>query len=474
MRGSALLVLVAGLCIGQPAVGLDLRLPDFGDASAQYLSQREEQQLGAGVLRRLRERGAVIEDAQVSEYLNSVGQRIATSAGSGQPYTFFWVNADSINAFATPGSYIGVHSGLFQATRSESELAGVLAHEVAHVAQRHIARAYADSQRMLLPMMAAMAASAALAASVGGEAGQAALASTLAASAQRRINFTRGHEEEADRIGYQLLERAGFDPDGMATFFAYLARQAPESANALPDYLRTHPRPVSRMADAQSRGSGSSAARGRVSSEDYFMAKARVRVLSTANTSALINHYRDTLATGDHRHEAAERYGYVLALKRAGRLQEASAELGRLLQADPDRLALRIEQAELALASGADERAWTLFEQTARLYPDDYRLAMHYGQALAAQGDPRLAMQVLEPQLKRRSRDLGLLELYARATQRAGEPVATHAAMAEYYYLSGDLQGAIDQAELGLRSGGSPYERARLQSRLRELQALKP
>ena len=128
----------------------------------------------------------------------------------------------------------------------------------------------------------------------------------------------------------------------------------------------------------------------------------------------------------------------------------------------------------MALASGRTARAWQLFEQAGQLYPNDFRLAMHHGRALAAQGDPQRALRLLEPFLKRRPRDLALFELYAQAAQRAGEPLATHAAMAEFYYLSGDLEAAIDQAELGLRRGGTPYQRARLQARLRELQALRP
>lgn len=456
------------------AQNLDLQLPDFGDSSAQYLSQRDERRLGADVLKRLRERRAVIDDVQLDEYLNSIGQRLAANAQGGHPYTFFWVDDSDINAFALPGSYIGVNTGLLLATRSEDELAGVVAHEVAHVAQRHIAQAYADAKRRQLPMAAALLASAALTAA-NSEAGQAALASTLAASMQRQINFTRSNEQEADRIGYQLLDRSGFDPDGMSRFFAYLMRSPNEAASAIPDFLRTHPRPASRVADTQGRlGTADGRSHDHASSLDFYLAQARAQVLTTPNTTTLINHYQDILQKGTYRNALAERYGLALALRRAGRYREAAVQLDRLLAADPDRLAFRIEQAELALASGDTGRAWRLFEQTLRLYPDDYRLAMHYGQALAKQGDPRRAQQLLEPFLKRRQRDLGLYELYAQAAQRAGNGLATHAAMAEYYYLSGDLEQAVEQAELGLRRGdASTYERARLQARLRELKEAK-
>ncbi|MDX1605802.1 MAG: M48 family metalloprotease, partial [Candidatus Competibacterales bacterium] len=242
-------LLALALCLNGSvaAQGLDLRLPDFGDPSAQHLGRHQEAQLGAEMMQRLRQRGVLIEDVQLAEYLDSVGQRIATGAGGGHPYTFFWVDDDRINAFAAPGSYVGVNTGLLLATRNEAEFAGVVAHEVAHVAQRHIARRYAEARRLQLPVAAALAASAALAAA-SGEAGQAAMASTLAASAQRQISYTRGSEQEADRVGQRLLEQAGFDPRGMASFFAFLARSPEEAANQLPDYLRTHPSPDDRLA----------------------------------------------------------------------------------------------------------------------------------------------------------------------------------------------------------------------------------
>lgn len=462
------------LCVpALDVLALDLRLPDFGDPSAQYLGPREEARLGADVLRRIRERDMVLDDVQLNEYLNSVGQRIAANASGGHPYTFYWIDSSRVNAFAAPGGYIGIHTGLLQATRNEAELAGVVAHEIAHVAQRHITRLYADTRQQQFSLAAALLASAALAAA-NSEVGRAAMATTLASSAQQRLNFTRSHEQEADRVGQRLLEQSGFDPDGMASFFAYLARSPGELGNQLPDYLRTHPRPTTRMADVAGRGERQLSGETFISSPGYHLAKARARVMTTANTSTLIGYFRDTLASGDHDDAAAQRYGYVLALKRAGRYDEAIEQLDRLLQHYPDRLAFRIEQAELALSTGDAPRARQLFERLMALYPDNFVLAMHYGRALVGEGNPAQALEILAPHLKRRSRELGLYQLYAQAAQRAGRWLITHAAMTEYHYLNGDLDQAIEQAERGLqRSEGSTHERAQLQARLRELRQLR-
>jgi predicted Zn-dependent protease len=464
-------VLLLALSAALPAAAQSLALPDFGDPSRQYISAPEERRLGLAVMQRVRDQGLFIDDVQLRQYLTSVGQRITASADyDGHPFTFFWINDADINAFAAPGSFIGVFAGLFLATRNEDELAGVLAHEIAHVTQRHIARAFADAQRLALPMAAAVIAAAVLAASTDSPVGNAAMAGTLAAGAQHQINFTRANEQEADRVGTQLLARAGFDPNGMSSFFERLQRLSGSSKAQGFEYLLTHPLPGRRAADTQDR-QVSPARRAPRDDEAYYMAKARLEVMTSSNTGDLLRRFETTLARGDFARETAERYGYVLALKRAGRLEDAQAQLDRLLNSNPDHLALRIEEAELALTKGDRARAWQLFEKARDLYADDFALAMHYGRALATQGDPRKAMQLLQPHLRRNGSDASLHTLYAQAAQRAGDPAMTHASMAEHHYLNGDLTRAIEQAELGLREvSATPYQQAQLRARLRQFQ----
>jgi len=447
-----------------------LALPDFGDPSRQYLSSQDERRLGLSVVRRLRDRGLLMEDVQLNEYLNSLGQRIAAHANyDGTPFTFFWINDSAINAFATPGGFIGVNAGLLLATRNEDELAGVVAHEIAHVAQRHIARAFADTQRLALPVAAAMIASAILAASTDSDVGRAALAGTAAASTQRQINFTRANEQEADRVGTQLLARAGFDPNGMAGFFGRLQQLSGSSANQVPEYLLTHPLPSRRAADTQDRLAPRSSSRSPRDTEVYYLAKTRLNVLTNSQTSDLVRRFETILNQGDYKREVAERYGYALALKRAGRYSEAQKQINRLRKSDPDNLAFRIEEAELALAQGDRAQAWRLFEQTRELYPDDFKVAMHYGRALATQGDPRQAQQILRPHLRRQGNNASLHALYAQAAQRTGDTATTHATLAEYHYLNGELTQAIEQAELGLRDvNANPYQLARLRAQLKQ------
>jgi predicted Zn-dependent protease len=194
--------------------------------------------------------------------------------------------------------------------------------------------------------------------------------------------------------------------------------------------------------------------------------------LVTEDTHTLIRELETRLTRGDFTNETAGRYAYALALRQAGRYDDAQQQVARLLRSDPDRLAFRIEAAEIALAKGDRTRAWRLFEETRRLYPDDFTLAMHYGSALTTQGDPKRAMQLLQPHLRRYPNDPQLYATYAQAAQRAGDRAATYATMAEYYYLNGELLAAVDQLEAGLRNPGlSPNQEAQLRARLKLFRA---
>jgi predicted Zn-dependent protease len=468
------LSLILGLTPVAPLTAQSILLPDIGDPSSVYFGADDEQKLGLDIMRKLRDRGAVMDDVQLNEYLNSIGQSIVTYADhNGAPYTFFMVRDSGINAFALPHNFIGINAGLLLATQREDELAGVIAHEIAHVSQRHIARAIADMKRLSLPMAAAMLAGAALAAA-SKQAGQAAMVGSIAASAQHQISFTRINEQEADRIGMQLLANAGFDPQGMTDFFSKLERlSSGEARNQIPDMLRTHPRPESRAADTQDRLPVPPMRRaGPRDRKAYELAKARTRVLLTEDNRTLIRALETRLAQGDFTNETSERYAYALALRQAGRYDEAQQQVTRLLRSDPDRLAFRIEAAEIALAQGDRAQAWRLFEEAQRLYPDDFTLAMHYGRTLSAQGDPQRAMRLLQPHLRRRPNDPQLYATYAQAAQRTGDRAETHATMAQYHYLNGELLAAVEQLEIGLRNPGlSPDQEARLRARLKQLKA---
>ena len=233
-----LILAVTSLAVATGAPAADVNLPDIGSPADATLSKNEENQLGRAIMRQIRASGALVEDPQITEYINEIGHRVAAQANADgtHEFTFFVINDPSINAFALPGGFIGVHTGLLEATRNEDELAGVLAHEVAHVTQRHIARAiHASKRQSLLSTAIMLGAIIAGAAGAGSDVMVGGMAAAQGSAAQAQINFTRSNEYEADRIGIASLAAAGFDPQGMASFFEVISRNTSHSANQIPN-----------------------------------------------------------------------------------------------------------------------------------------------------------------------------------------------------------------------------------------------
>ena len=278
---SCVALVAAVTLVGAPALAQGPNLPDFGSPADSVLSKSREMQLGRGVMLQLRNAGAIIDDPQITEYLRLLGSQLGQHANDGDfSFEFFVVGENTINAFAMPGGFIGVNAGLILASDNESELAGVVAHEVSHVTQRHIARSLYDSQKTSIMSVAAMLAAILLGAAgdVSGQALGGLVTGAQSAAIQRQINFTRSHEYEADRIGMDVLARAGFDPNGMASFFEKLSRRTSASAQVVPEMLRTHPVSTGRISEARGRAR-QLAAVNHADSIGYGLAKARLRVL---------------------------------------------------------------------------------------------------------------------------------------------------------------------------------------------------
>src|SRR5699024_7980159 len=246
-------------------------------------------------------------------------------------FRFFVVNSPTINAFALPGGYIGINAGLILATRSESELAGVLAHEISHVTQRHIARQIAATKGMKWATLAALL-GVAIAGGGDPDAVQAAITGGMSIMQQQQITYTRIHELEADRIGIRLLAKAHFDPKAMATFFETMQRHASLYGNKLPQILLTHPVSNTRIAEARARAADYPSPQV-IESPDYAIIKERVRFLTTFPRSSLLTYYQRLGAP--QKTSAAQNYGYAVTLAHSADADRAVTILQRLVKAHP-------------------------------------------------------------------------------------------------------------------------------------------
>ena len=453
------------------ATHAQVRLPDFGDSSEATLSPADERALGEAFMREIRARLTLVDDPLVERYIQSLGYRlVAASDRRDLWFTFFVVEDASLNAFAAPGGFVGVNSGMILATQSESEFASVLAHEIAHVTQRHIVRAIDHASRSNLPILAGVLA-AVIIGTQNVEAGQAAAAAVIGTSAQSRINFTRQNEMEADRVGIRILADAGFDPREMAGVFEKLqiaARYSPR----LPEYLSTHPVTTNRIAEARDRAERLPY-KQHESSESYFLVRAGLRAGTADDAQQVLDQLVEERSTGRAQSPSANAYGQAIAMTRLGREKQAREVLERLLEAHPENLAFRADLGANALRSGDLTRALALYSEGLDLYPDDRGLVRGHAAALNEAGRPNDTVMLIDEYGRSHTLDAAMYRLRADAHQKLGRTLESRSDLAEHYYLSGHLGQAIEQLRRAIRDPEKDkdfYATARIEARLEELE----
>lgn len=466
-----------GLLASQPLLAQSvpetgIALPDIGDSSGRVISAEDERRIGEEFLRYMRASHQFVADAEVNEYIQSLGYGlVAHSDNQSQPFSFSVLINPQINAFAAPGGVIGVNSGLILATQSESELASVLAHEVAHITQRHLARAYEARSKLNTRTLAAIIA-AVLIGSQDSEAGGAALAAATADSIQEQINFTRANEQEADALGIRSLARAGFDPRGMPEFFARLGH-ADRYYGRPPEFLSTHPLSDSRIAESRAR-SESYPYKQIADSEQYHLVRAKLHVLSEGDAEKSVAHFRKVLESKSYHREEAARYGYALALLKANRVEAALTEARNLLAGWPEQLSFVLLTAKAEAAAGSSVASLKRLEAAFKLYPNHPALTRDYAAALLDGGAAKQAVNLIRGYMRERQPDGELYALRARAEYAAGTRADAHRFMAEHHVLNGRIEEAIRLLDEARNSPDANfYQRAQSDARRRELMLIK-
>ena len=452
-------------------------LPDLGDVSAATLSESQERTIGNRIMREARVDPAYVDDPEVADYISSLGSRLLAGVdGPPRDIDFFVVQDDSVNAFALVGGHIGVHTGLFTLTQSESELAGVMAHEVAHIVQRHQARTIHGQSRAQLTSLAALALAilasrAGSSSSQSGQVTEAAVAGATAFQMQNMLDYTREHEREADRVGLTILQRTGFDTRGMAGFFERLLR-----ANRLneykgaPSYLRTHPLTTERIADIQDRISDT-AARMVPDSFEYRLVRAKLRANTGSSTEAVAL-FRTLLADRTVVRPREDVYGLALALRRARDFPAAWETLAPLREATPRQPAFELLAGQILADMGRNAEALELYRAALRSSPRYRGLVYARLELQLNTGHPKEVVADLQERLRTPEDDARLYEIQARAYAAMGRQLAQHRSQAEAYFRRGNLAAAVQQLELAVKMKSDDfYEASSAESRLRELRA---
>lgn len=421
-------------------------LPDFGDSAGSVVSPEFERRLGKMFLNQVRQVENVVNDPEVESYIQSIGYQLAShSDNTEQSFTFFVVNNSAINAFAGPGGMIGINSGVILNSGNESELAAVMAHEIAHVTQRHLARMFEQQDLLSIPTAAAMV-GAILVAVVNPEAGAAALAGVSGLSAQNQINFTRGNEEEADRVGMQTLVRADFNPRGMPAFFETLQRISRYSQSAAPEFLRSHPLTTSRIADSIARAE-SYPEKVYSNTHSYELIRYKLLIGSFKTAKEAATHLRDKLNKNEttKKEKLPIRYGLAYAYISDNDFIRAKQQVAILLKNDPDKIPYLLLAAKLQTTQSNYDAAFVIFKKAYQLFPDYKPVVMAYSRALLDVKKAKQARDILRNFERHYSHDLNTYSLLGQAEAMLGNEVETAFIQAEYYFHAARTKLAIDK-----------------------------
>ena len=472
MRG-LLAALTAVVSLAGVAQTKPLDLPDMGASAETILSKAEEAEYAEALIRQMRAYEVLNEDPLISDYFRDMGFRLASNSDRpDKPFTFVVINQPIVNAFAAPGGVIALFSGLILAADDENEVAGVLAHEIAHITQLHLYRAYENQKAMTIPIALAMLGLVLLGGG-SGEAIQGAVLSGQAAAMQSQIFFTRQNEYEADRIGISTLSRAGYDPKGMAEFFEKMGRITRSMGEGPPEYLRTHPVSVSRVSEARDRAQHMPAPKPS-DGRNFYLMQARLRAMTAKTPDEALTWFTDRMERADISQAESDAlfYGSAIAYQKKGDYEEARKLLQSLIDRD-HHMAYELQLAELDLDAGHNGRAIDLLAGLYHGFPGNHAISMLYARALLQTQDKKqaeTAAVVLRQQLLTRPDDPQLYELYARSANIAGDRVRAKEAIAESYYLRGGIHEAAMQLQT-LAEGDDLdyYQRARITARINEL-----
>lgn len=421
-------------------------LPDFADSAGSVISPEYERRLGQMFLKQVRYYSDINRDPEVESYIQSIGyQLVSHSDNTQQPFKFFVVNNPVINAFAGPGGMIGIHTGVILNSSSESELAAVMAHEIAHVTQRHLARMFEQHDRYSVPNAAAMV-GAVLLAIVNPQAGAAAFTGVAGLNLQNQLSFTRANEEEADRIGMQLLARSGHDPRAMPAFFERLQRVSRYAQGNAPEFMRTHPLTTSRIADTQARAE-SYPRKVYDNSTSYALVRNKLTAYTYKNPVDAINELNQRFNNPGLSDEdkLPVRYGLGHAHLRNNDFVQARIQSDLLLKANADSASYMLLAAKIYAEQSNYDRALEIYERAYKLYPDYKPVLVAYSRALLDVKQGSKSRQLLKEYERFYAHDLNTYALLGQAEAMLGNEIETAIIQADYYFHAGETKLAIDK-----------------------------
>ena len=462
----------------QYSLANEFDLPDLGTPSDSVLSPVKEKEIRDEIINQIYEFDLVITDPIISDYIEQLGYKLASnSENPASPFDFFMVNSSVVNASAYPGGLIVVYAGLFLKSDTESELAGVVAHEIAHVTQRHMSRAYANAKKNTIPTILGMLGAVAVSQmSNSRDAPIAVAAVTSAMQQQSMINFTRLHEYEADRVGISTLIKSSFNPDGMANFFAKLMRENPvDQRYRLPEYLRTHPLSVNRVSEAKNRAYEYQGNMDYIESDLYSFVKERIRIVSKHIEIDNASYYRKLFKDIDKSEiTPAQHYGYALALYHSNENVKALEVIRSIKKSNQTALMISVLEANI-LAELDWDKAKTKFDELYGFYPNSPIVIEPYIQILAMVKNPdntKKAILLARKLIQLYPDKPSYYQLLAVTNQNAGKSIEANEALATKEHLVNNNYRAVRILKNILKGELDYYQRAKIESKITQYENL--
>lgn len=462
--------LLFGVGLSHSALNQADELPELGDYSATVMSPLQEQAIANMIMRDVMSSPDVVRDVEINDYIAALGYRLAAnSPNPRQGFNFFVVQDKTINAFAMYGGVIGVHTGLLMAANSESELASVLGHEIGHVVQRHLARMVASQKRDAILNMAGFAL-AILAARSNPQLAGGAMTAASASGLQKQLDYTREHEREADRVGLQILEHAGYDAHAMPGFFNTLLKNTRFVDGAAPSFLRTHPLTTERISDIKNRVDALPYKQVQDSLEFLYI-RAKLKA-NTGLPDQTVQYYAQLLSEKRFSNEGVERYGYAIALMRKQDYKQAREQIDWLRKNMPSHPYVYSLDYKLAEEQGQKAQAEQILQAGLQRYPDQRSLIYGYIEHYLAMGQTDKALSMIKDKQASWPDDPYFYDLQSQAYTYLGKNLLRHQAAGEAYARKYNLDKAIEQMELAAKAGdGDFYQQSIVEARLKTLKS---
>ncbi|WP_017445307.1 M48 family metalloprotease [Gayadomonas joobiniege] len=466
-----LLPLALACSFSTPAIESGHRLPDLGTVAAGSLTIEKEKAIGRVIRRQLRATSPVISDPLLDNYINELGNRLVSKAPDVRyPFDFYLIRNPSINAFATFGGVVALHTQTLLSAETESELASVIGHEIAHVTQRHIARTIEENQRNA-PLNIATLLGAILIAMADPSAGAAAITTAQASSQQMALNYNRQNEKEADRIGLRIMLDAGFDPRGARDFFVRLAEQSRYSTK-LPAMLYSHPLPESRVSDIRARIDGMPA-RNLSPSKNFRLAQTRVAVMYTRTPDYHIQYYSARLQQNNQQDNPYYQYALALAYMQDEKYEQASPLIETLLARESDNLFYLDLYTDISIGLKNFSSVFDRLQNNLALRPNHPVLLLNYANALIKANKADKAVELLKDFIILHPEHYLAWQLMSDAYKQLGDRAMYHQSQAELYALVLAYPKAIDELHTAFNyiDSESDTDKKRISARIKQLRS---